>query len=648
MIAPDDQIHRLRVRGSPAAAPALRLRLTSLLSGTDLRPPEMPPAAVLVVRHLTDPLPGHLTPAAWRPTPAWEQAAQQALARWYRQAARPRQGFLPDAAPAVCFRSRAELLACLALDLSRGRAHRRWWWRAWLRSGATAEATVEAAWTAEAKHVPAALDLLATWREAASVLAPLTDSQVRAVLAAVAVAFDLPALLPAEDAPPKPAPARPTVPSPVPWSPSVTALLPPDLAPAPTALLGIGLTLHRQPARVRTAAFQTGVRQWWETPLPSRLPERTSPSPPAGDTRAASARPAASAAARPGAESTLPYAAPAPPVSHPGPASAAGALHPLRRPPPQVTHEIAQTPSAVRATPVLPNEPSAAASPSASPQPRPAASEPPSPVLPEDPAAAAPYAADSLTTQWGGVLYLINAMTRLDLPTCFGTPLAAVSRWTLLEALARGLLGTAFDALPPDPLWHSLALLDDRTPDEPLGADVAPMPFHLPAAWMGSLPAPDDVCWAAGRTRFSLWTSDGVILADGPRSELRPTARVEAELARLGLDPARIPRTRRPRRAFPAAPVAASAPSPMAPGLLAWTQQVVPAVRSILCGWLDRPVGALVETLLQHPGQLYLSSSHVDLVLPLNAISLPVRLAGLDRDPGWQPAFGRVILFHFD
>ena len=24
-----------------------------------------------------------------------------------------------------------------------------------------------------------------------------------------------------------------------------------------------------------------------------------------------------------------------------------------------------------------------------------------------------------------------------------------------------------------------------------------------------------------------------------------------------------------------------------------------------------------------------------------------VRLAGLDADPGWQPAFGRVIRFHY-
>ncbi len=40
--------------------------------------------------------------------------------------------------------------------------------------------------------------------------------------------------------------------------------------------------------------------------------------------------------------------------------------------------------------------------------------------------------------------------------------------------------------------------------------------------------------------------------------------------------------------------------------------------------------------------------THVDLTLPMNAISLPARRAGLDRDPGWVPDLGRVVLFHFE
>ena len=58
--------------------------------------------------------------------------------------------------------------------------------------------------------------------------------------------------------------------------------------------------------------------------------------------------------------------------------------------------------------------------------------------------------------------------------------------------------------------------------------------------------------------------------------------------------------------------------------------------------------GDLVRDLLVCPGQLYVTATHVDLVMPLDAITIPVRLAGLDRNPGWLPDFGRVILFHFE
>jgi hypothetical protein len=33
--------------------------------------------------------------------------------------------------------------------------------------------------------------------------------------------------------------------------------------------------------------------------------------------------------------------------------------------------------------------------------------------------------------------------------------------------------------------------------------------------------------------------------------------------------------------------------------------------------------------------------------LSLQDVDLAVRLAGLDRDPGWVPMLGRIVLFHF-
>ena len=52
--------------------------------------------------------------------------------------------------------------------------------------------------------------------------------------------------------------------------------------------------------------------------------------------------------------------------------------------------------------------------------------------------------------------------------------------------------------------------------------------------------------------------------------------------------------------------------------------------------------------LVQRPGQVLMSATHVDVRFSLAAHPLALRLAGLDRDPGWLPAGGRVIVFRFD
>lgn len=48
------------------------------------------------------------------------------------------------------------------------------------------------------------------------------------------------------------------------------------------------------------------------------------------------------------------------------------------------------------------------------------------------------------------------------------------------------------------------------------------------------------------------------------------------------------------------------------------------------------------------PGSVVVSRTHVDVVLGLDQIDLDARAMGLDRDPGWVPELGRIVLFHFD
>jgi len=50
----------------------------------------------------------------------------------------------------------------------------------------------------------------------------------------------------------------------------------------------------------------------------------------------------------------------------------------------------------------------------------------------------------------------------------------------------------------------------------------------------------------------------------------------------------------------------------------------------------------------RHPAEIAATASRVDVHLALSDLALALRIAGLDRDPGWIPAAGRSIAFHFE
>jgi hypothetical protein len=156
-------IRNLHAVGAADDPLAIRLRLERALGAADLHVPGMPPAAILCVRRLPDPLPGRLDLDALMPAPAWEDAMRAALGRMGQRAARPALGMPPPDAPAVWFEDRAELLACLARDWCTGVLAEHWWWHTLLRDRAATNdlpRRLYAAWRATPEAVPAALALL--------------------------------------------------------------------------------------------------------------------------------------------------------------------------------------------------------------------------------------------------------------------------------------------------------------------------------------------------------------------------------------------------------------------------------------------------------------------------------------------------------
>ncbi|MER5427922.1 hypothetical protein [Streptomyces sp. NPDC002588] len=56
----------------------------------------------------------------------------------------------------------------------------------------------------------------------------------------------------------------------------------------------------------------------------------------------------------------------------------------------------------------------------------------------------------------------------------------------------------------------------------------------------------------------------------------------------------------------------------------------------------------LTPDVFARPGTVFAGRTHIDVTLNLQQVDLAARMSGLDQDPGWVPALGRIIAFHFD
>jgi hypothetical protein len=738
------RIGRLRVRGGTEST-SLRLGLSGLLDRADLRPPGVPPAAVLIVRRMGDPLPGRLAPGqrVGSVDLTWERAARDRLAGFYRRAARPGRDPVPADADAVAFADEGELLASLVLDLVRGRMRERWWWRSLTGSLPLASPSALASLLcSRAVLVPAALAQLARQDRAVEIVRALSLQEALSVLTVVSQVHGVSALAamvtspraplttsgaaappsasggtsdyaPSEDGsaavvPASPPAQRAAEPEP-PWSKWLPhRSVPAELERARACLLGVSLALHHRPEAVRRASFAMGLRRWWQARETALVRSTPPPRPTSGPgqrtgrvategTGALALRsesvlaetmsppqpppPAVPPAAPP---PSLPSAVREPPSQRPPAQQRAGDAPDAAPPDAMASSHAASRESVEReamSNPVAGGsaaEQEAASSSVASglameresapdrlalpPAGEDTATPPSETVLPviDDPLPAAatilPHSGlvleDGVDTALGGMLFLINAMCALDLPECFeeGWRLAStVGACGVLEALGRALLGSdAGNA--GDLIWPTLAALSGRGVGDRLGAGLPRRAaYRLPAAWAAQMPADgnEPQAWAARGGKLRLWSRAGYVLSETLRDASPAVVQARCEAQRWGLLDAP------PRARFGDAPLAAWSGPPIAGldhALRRWLSLAVPFIRLRLVHALgiDPAEESLQEALLARVGRLYVTATHVDLVMGLETVSLPARIAGLDRSPGWLGEFGRVILFHFE
>lgn len=201
----------------------------------------------------------------------------------------------------------------------------------------------------------------------------------------------------------------------------------------------------------------------------------------------------------------------------------------------------------------------------------------------------------AVETGFGGLFFLLNALVAMEVYGDFTRPLpvaGAPDPFDLLAALGRRWCGATFRR---DPLDALLARLAGRAPDEPLRF-VAPA-WQVPTAWL----AP----WPAHQTQES-WHPAGFPLT-----------------LRSG-DP-RLPRGPQAR----------------------WTAALALYLQARLAPALDMDGAEAVRLTIARPAAVTCAGDRVTVTFELETHPLALRLAGLDRDPGYLPASRRDVRFVF-
>ena len=629
-------LEHVRLKHSQLEPPVARLRLSYLLSAMEFRPFSMPPAALLIVRSMPDPLPGRIAKkleAGTTVSGQWERAARSQIAHLYRNAARPATDDVAPSSQAVVFADWGELLACCARDVVRGRTNV-WWWRsAARRFSLRITESVADVWHDYPRYVPAALQLLSTWGEAASIvecipaprawrllLAILRDSGLFRLANVVSECVQQQTAGPQFDggllSDPSSQLGEHSITSqesgfgtnsvgasaegfhacqaPAPWEPDVPShVAPASLGPAVRTLLGISLLLQRNLKHASAATFPLCLRSWLIHAIAQE--------------RAAvheNSQPAANAPLSPfrtGLANRL--------DQHKQAANTCGTGISLTG--------FAEASAKIQAETARPQE-----SPGA---------EPPEKRV-EGMAEAVPTTAVALEngepTGAAGVFYLIHFLRESEL---FGLEVG-FGGWALLELLARCLLDSAWNDVSEDAIWSALALLDGREPGtSPISHFQPQITYEAPGSWLRGLDSSTQFVRFRS-DRVETWHGEGFLTLDSTSPEkpagcaLRPVTRIQKRAWRraASIRATGLPRSRELRR---------------------FLHFILPYARWRLGLALRSP--NLEEVLLRR-GMLYVTRTHIDVVMSLSQIHLGARLAGFDSNPGWVTELGRVINFHFD
>jgi len=249
-------------------------------------------------------------------------------------------------------------------------------------------------------------------------------------------------------------------------------------------------------------------------------------------------------------------------------------------------------------------------------------------------------------TRLGGIFYLINAALALNLYSDFTKPLdpgIELSIWNFLALTGPELTGNLFES---DPIWALLARLAGRRQGEQPGIHFnAPEEWRMPPGWLDAFPDPGDWSYQTSRGRLTVRHPDDFTVLSVKLGPLFRARDIAARLANETSCYSNIARFRRKRFVRDGFGLRGRERR-----LERWTRWIVEYLRARLARAVGIvPAGELVATtVFSCAARVEVTPARLDVFFSLAELPVEVRLSGLDRDPGWVPAAGRSIAFHFD
>ncbi|HKO99540.1 MAG TPA: hypothetical protein VJU86_21240 [Pyrinomonadaceae bacterium] len=251
-----------------------------------------------------------------------------------------------------------------------------------------------------------------------------------------------------------------------------------------------------------------------------------------------------------------------------------------------------------------------------------------------------------VNTKLGGLFYLINLALYLELYGDFTTPDSPgiqLNLWDFITLVGAELSEHEF---PQDPIWSLLETLAGRDDKTLPGSDFAsPADWRMSATWLNAFPAKEVWRWTTNKARLRLMHAGGFLVLDIPRDSRNALTQIQAEAEVYwgsydSLEFASASRfaetsTSRKREELDPAHL--------------WLDRLLPYLRARLRQSFGASYdGEPGKALCRRAATVRVTQTHVDVFFDLADLPIEIRLSGLDRDPGWVPAGGRFIAFHYE